>query len=242
MNESVFTVAEPSAQGSVHLETIQQPAYSPSGRRARLLVVDRPGWVYHGSTAVSNASAELEVVGRALDIADATRLAAQTRPDVVVVNLPADAKRAIDTIQQLHQLLPETRIIAFASQATGVFIRAATDSGASGLLFKDDNTDMLAEVVRTVLEGNRYYSPEWMSLFLGEKEEQENFDPRVLTAREWDVIKLIYEGMTSRSIGRSLGIKLTTVHAHRSNIMKKLSIHKVPGLVKWYEQHRKHLQ
>ena len=169
-------------------------------------------------------------------------MAAQTHPDVILVNLPADAKRAIDTLQQLHPALPDTRIIAFASQATGMFIRAATDSGASGLLFKDDDSEMLAEVVRTVLEGNKYYSPVWMNLFLDDKDDHEPFNQRVLTAREWDVIKLIYEGMTSRSIGRNLSIELTTVHAHRSNIMKKLDIHKVAGLVKWYEQHSKHLQ
>ena len=242
MNEPLLSIADASASGSVHLESAQQPAYSPSGRRARVLVVDRPGWVYHGSAAVSNRCNELEIVGRALDVSDAARVAAQTHPDVILVNLPADAKRAIDTIQQLHQALPDTRIIAFASQATGMFIRAATDSGASGLLFKDDDSEMLVEVVRTVLEGNKYYSPVWMNLFLDDKDDHEPFNQRVLTAREWDVIKLIYEGMTSRSIGRNLSIELTTVHAHRSNIMKKLDIHKVAGLVKWYEQHRKHLQ
>jgi len=242
MNEPLLSIADASASGSVHLESAQQPVYNPTGRRARVLVVDRPGWVYHGSAAVSNRCNELEIVGRALDVSDAARVAAQTHPDVVVVNLPADAKRAIDTIQQLHLALPDTRIIAFASQATGMFIRAATDSGASGLLFKDDDSEMLVEVVRTVLEGNKYYSPVWMNLFLDDKDDHEPFNQRVLTAREWDVIKLIYEGMTSRSIGRNLSIELTTVHAHRSNIMKKLDIHKVAGLVKWYEQHSKHLQ
>ncbi len=242
MTESLLSVANVSAQSAVHLETAQQPAYTAVGHRARVLVVDRPGWVYHGSAAVSNCGAEIEVVGRALDAVDAIRLAAQTRPDIVVVNLPADAKRGIDTIEQLHQSLPGTRIIAFASHATEPFIRAITVAGASGLLFKDDDSEMLAEVVRTVMEGNTYYSPVWMPLFLGERVEAEPFDVHVLTPREWDVIKLIYEGMTSRTMGGQLGIELTTVHAHRSNIMKKLNIHKVAGLVKWYEQHRKYLQ
>lgn len=236
MDELGLPVADVIDRSSIQLDG------HTSSRRARILVVDRPGWVYHGCAAVSNRCSELELVGRALDVADALRLAAQTPPDILLVNLPADAKRAVENVQQLHHALPQSRIIAFASQATGGFIRAVTESGASGLLFKDDDSEVLADVIRTVLEGNRYCSPVWMPLFLVAKDETDTFDTRVLTRREWDVIKRIHEGKTSRAIGQELGIELTTVHAHQSNIMKKLNIHKVAGLVRWYELHRKHLQ
>ncbi len=232
--QSTVKVESPGSARVEHEIVTPAPFGSPCPP-VRVLVVDRPGWVYFGSAAVASDNASLEVVGRALDASDAARLALQTRPDVLVVNLPSDPRRAIDTIQELKRTLPDTRMVAFASIGSGPFVREAFEAGVAALLFRDDDPAMLAEVIRTVRSG-KFVAP-FVSEILRDDAaravEQESF-VNVLTRREWSVLKLIAEGLNSRQMAGGLGIKLTTVHAHRANIMKKLNIHKAVQLSQYY--------
>jgi len=226
---------EPPGSARIEPETVTPTVVPSSCPPVRVLVVDRPGWVYFGSAAVSSNDANLEVVGRALDAPDAARLASQTRPDVLVVNLPSDPRHAIDTIKELKRTLPDTRMVAFASIGTGPFVREAFEAGVAALLFRDDDPAMLAEVIRTVRSG-KFVAP-FVSEILHKDEDRTADLPafvNVLTRREWSVLKLIADGLNSRQMSGGLGIKLTTVHAHRANIMKKLNIHKAPVLAQYY--------
>jgi len=234
MSDSLVSIVEPRTVCAEGMAQAAQAAAPP----IRVLVVDRPGWVYHASAAVAG-DGNVTIVGRAFDADAAIRLAAEAIPDVLIVNLPWDADAALDVIRRLRRGAPNARVIAFAAHATGKFIRAAFDAGASALLFKDDDVEILAEVLRQSNCGEPYYSPSWRNLLLSNGEQDTDaFDSRVLTPREWDVIALIAESLNSGQIAKTLGIETTTVQAHRANIMKKLGIHKVTGLVRWYEQHK----
>lgn len=238
MNDLHAPVRDSQADGACYFETMTSSA-STAAATIRVLIVDRPGWLYHASAALAHGG-ELELVGRALDAEGAAALAADAQPHVVVVNLPSDSAAALTTIRALRRDVPAAQLVAFATQTARLFIRSAFESGVSGLLFKDDNAEVLADVVRTVCKGERYCSLAWQNLFLLESDADD--EPAavlpVLTRREWDVITLIAESMNSGEIAKALGIEITTVHAHRANIMKKLKLHKVAGVVKWYEQHK----
>jgi DNA-binding NarL/FixJ family response regulator len=225
---------EPIGSARFERETATPTPLSSSCPPVRVLVVDRPGWVYFGSTAVSSDNANLEVVGRALDAPEAARLAALKRPDVLVVNLPSDPHRAIDTIQELKRTLPDIRIVAFSSIGTQPFVRLAFDAGVAALLGREDDPAVLVEVIRTVRSG-KFVAPSAAEI-LGECATEASDSPafvNVLTPREWSVLKLIAQGLNSRQMGVRLGIQLTTVHAHRANVMKKLNLHKASLLTEY---------
>lgn len=206
--------------------------------RAHVLVIDRLGWVHNTLVALATAGARLEVVARALEVADAADLAARTSPDVLIVNLPVDSQPAIDAIRKLHRALPANRIIALASHLPPGFMRAAIDSGAACVLSKDDDSESLLEAIQAVRADKTYASPACTRQMLHDVDQPESQESSPLTKREWEVLELICEGLTSRAISGRLGIEPSTVHAHRANIMKKLNLHKVPLLVIWHEQHR----
>lgn len=117
-------------------------------------------------------------------------------------------------------------------------MRAAIDSGAACVLSKDDDSESLLEAIQAVRADKTYVSPACTKQLLRDVDRPESQDSNPLTKREWEVLELICEGLTSRAIGRRLDIEPSTVHAHRANIMKKLNVHKVAGLVNWREQHR----
>lgn len=218
-------------------EKIAVARVEPHG--VRVLVLDRAGWVYHGSTAVLRARAELEVVGRAVDVADVVRQWPVTQPSLVFVNLPPDPQAALHVIQDLRRRLADVQLVAFSTQTSAAFIRSAFEAGVAALLSTDDDAETLAEVVRAVAQGRRFVPPRLTEILL-----TATWGPapdiavdQVLSRRETDVLRLIADGKTSRQIAGELGIALTTVQAHRSNIMKKLDIHKAVGLAQYWNQH-----
>jgi DNA-binding NarL/FixJ family response regulator len=116
------------------------------------------------------------------------------------------------------------------------YIRRAVEVGAAGYLLKDSDSEELERALREVAQGGNYLSPEVSRhLVIAYKKPPEGtpYPGIQLTRRQLEVLKLIAEGKTTKSIARSLGISAKTVEAHRTLLMERLGIFDIAGLVRY---------
>jgi DNA-binding NarL/FixJ family response regulator len=175
-----------------------------------------------------------EVVGEAANGRDAIRQAEELHPDVVLMDLTMPDLNGFDATAEITRLLPDTRVLIVSMHAHEEYVTRALRAGASGYVVKEAGGEELARAVRAVAEGDTYVSPELGGAEThvnGEGQSLERYDR--LTPRHREVLQLVAEGYTTREIAERLGISVKTVEAHRSEIMRRLGIHELAGLVRF---------
>ena len=175
-----------------------------------------------------------EVVGEAANGREAIRQAEALRPDVVLMDLTMPDLNGFDATAEITRLVPDTRVLVVSMHAHEEYVTRALRAGASGYVVKEAGGDELARAVRAVAAGETYVSPALggaEALANGEGPVLERYDR--LTPRHREVLQLVAEGYTTREIAERLGISVKTVEAHRSEIMRRLGIHELAGLVRF---------
>lgn len=218
-------------------------------RKIRVLIVDDHHLFRLGVTTMLQNSKQplIEIVG---DCADGTRAVEETmrhQPDVVLLDVHLPDLEGIEVARQILQVLPKTRILALTSAGENHTILSMIRAGASGYAMKDIPVSELLMAISTVAEGNTYYSKEASSAVLSSLSEREhqrkNADPEsplpesVLTKRELEILRLVAEEKGNQEIAKMLYVSPRTVETHKRNILLKLKIKNVAGLVKYYIKH-----
>jgi DNA-binding NarL/FixJ family response regulator len=201
-----------------------------------VLVEDHP-IVRQGFKLVLGADKELKLVGETSDGLEAVRLVETKQPNVLVLDLMIARLHGLEVIRQVRANNPETKIIVLSMHADQPYVVEALRSGASGYVLKDCTSADLVKAVRDVNAGRRYLSPAVadmaMNAFIARPgdEELDVFD--TLTNRERLVLQLAAEGLSSTEIGAKLFISPRTSETHRTNLMRKLSLHSQTDLVRY---------
>lgn len=160
---------------------------------------------------------------------------AQIHPDLLIIDLYDHGNSNLDKIAEIKQTFPQTRILLITQHANEQSIRASLCAGVSGYVLKDASNSELRTAVRSVLEGKVYLSPslsdDIINAFLLSGR-QVNIQSRLetLTRRELEILKMVAEGHTNRSVADKLSLSIKTVEKHRSNMMKKLDLHNASAL------------
>ncbi|MEA3244887.1 MAG: response regulator transcription factor [Gemmatimonadota bacterium] len=179
---------------------------------------------------------EVDIVGEAADGDEAVQLARELRPDVVLMDVAMPGAGGLEATRRIREERPEAHVLMLSMHAEAEYVGRALSSGASGYLLKDSSADELAIAVRAVARGDTYLSPRVSSdvvhRFLAGEGPAENELDR-LTPRQRQVLTFVANGHTSREIAETLGVSVKTVEAHRSEIMDRLAIRDVPGLVRF---------
>ncbi len=187
----------------------------------RLLLVDDHAVVREGLRAFLRLVPGLSVVGEAGDGVSAVRVAAEVRPDVVLLDLVMPGGDGIAALRALRSAVPEARVLVLTSFTDDAQIFAAMEAGAAGYLLKDVEPDALAAAVREVAAGNPVLHPRVARrLMRGPSGGEPSFVD--LTGRERDVLRLIVEGLANKEIAGRLGIGERTVKTHVSRVLDKL--------------------
>lgn len=138
---------------------------------------------------------------------------------------------------ELLKSFPETKIIVLTMHQERSIIEYLISLGVKGYLLKSAAKEDLAESIRQVNGNKEYYSASITKILLDPKSKQfvnqSNSNLPPLSDREIEIIKLLTEGMTNQQIGEKLYISHKTVDTHRSNIMKKLDVHNVAGVIRF---------
>lgn len=198
----------------------------------RLLLADDHLVVRQGITALLEKEG-FAVVGQASDGREATRLAAQLRPDVAILDLAMPGLNGLEASVQIRQVSPGTKTVLLTMHHEDQYVLGALRAGISGYVLKSKAAAGLIEAIREVQLGNIYLSPgvsrSVVEAFLGKTDLPQ--DP--LTHREREVLQLIGEGRTTKEVAALLNISVKTAESHRTRIMEKLQIHDLASLVRY---------
>ncbi len=184
----------------------------------RVALVDDHPVVRLGLRVALTASTSIRWVGDGTTLEDARRIAAEAKPDLLLLDLRLPDGRAIDAIGPLLAERPELRVVLLTGSGTAEDAREALRRGARGYLTKDDLVETIVDSVNAVMRGEIVVAP---AIRL---ELKDLSDQPVLSEREREVLTLVAEGCTNPEISRMLGISTGTVRTHVSNILEKLGV------------------
>ena len=200
----------------------------------RTMIVDDHALFRRGLEMVLDEEPDIELVGQASDGTEAVEKAAESLPDVVLMDIRMPRSSGIEACRAMKEAAPSAKIVILTISDEEEDLFEAIRAGASGYLLKDIPLDEVADTVRAVHGGQSLINPsmagklltEFATLARRDDEEraQELPAPR-LTEREMQVLKLVARGMNNRDIAKELFISENTVKNHVRNILEKLQIH-----------------
>ena len=201
----------------------------------RILLVDDHALVRAGMKSLLREIEGVEVVAEASDGAEALRLALRERPDVVLMDIAMKGMNGLDAAARLREQLPAARVIVLSMHTSEEYVLLALRAGAAGYLIKDSATAELELALKAVARGETYLSPAIS------RQVVEGYVQRVgaaavpdpLTPRQREVLKHVAEGRSTKEIAYELKLSVKTVETHRAQIMERLGIRDVAGLVRY---------
>jgi len=200
--------------------------------RLRILLVDDDAMMRDGLRAVLTDRG-FEVVGEASDGLDAIRLALTLNPDVIVMDISMPTLNGIDGAREILKIVPKAKIIVLSMFVEKRYVLACLRAGVAGYVVKSKAASSLLEAIDAVWNGENYLSPCVSKALVDAYMEKDEAPADPLSIRERQVLQLIAEGKNVKEIGSILGISVKTAESHRANIMQKLDIHDVAGLVRY---------
>jgi DNA-binding NarL/FixJ family response regulator len=201
----------------------------------RVLIADDHTLVRAGIRALLQGLEGVEVVAEAGDGREAMALAQVHRPDVLVIDIAMPHVSGLELAGRVARELPEARVIILSMHSNEEYASRALQAGAAGYLLKDSGLAELELAVRAVARGETYLSPAVSKHVIADYLRRTGGAPPEsgsLTPRQRQVLRLIAEGKTTKAIARLLGVSVKTVETHRAQLMDRLDIHEVAGLVR----------
>jgi DNA-binding NarL/FixJ family response regulator len=208
-------------------------------KRTRVLLVEDHGLVRAGMRLLIGSFPNFEVVGEASNGHDALQMLPKLRPDIILMDLSMPELNGIETTRRALKLVPRTRILVVSIHTDRDHVRRALAAGAAGYLPKSSDVDELKLALATVARGSIWISPSIVHVVIDSVRsglaatEQDVGASEELTARQREVLQLVAEEHSTKQIARRLHLSIKTVETHRAQLMERLGIHSVAGLVRY---------
>jgi two-component system, NarL family, response regulator NreC len=202
----------------------------------RIVLADDHAILRSGLKLLLNNQAGFEVVGEAQNGSEALRLAEQLQPDVLLLDLSMPEVDGLTVLQNIKSVAPNTRVLVLTMHDDSTHLQQTIQSGASGYLLKKAVDTELLMAIQAVLRGELYvHSAMTQHLFkpAGVEQPAANSDPwKVLSEREFDILKRVALGYTNAEIAAELYLSPKTVETYRARGMEKLELQTRAQLVK----------
>ncbi len=200
----------------------------------RILIADDHALVRAGIRALLEALESIEVVAEAGDGRQALALARAHRPDVLLSDIAMPYLSGLELAAVVARELTPTRVVILSMHTSEEYAGRALQAGAAGYLLKDSDPAELELALRAVVRGATYLSPAVSSHVIAEYLRRTGGAAAgTLTPRQREIVRLVAEGETTKGIALRLGISPKTVEAHRAQLMERLNIRDVAGLVRY---------
>ncbi|KOP53139.1 LuxR family transcriptional regulator [Pseudomonas coronafaciens pv. porri] len=203
-----------------------------------LLLVDDHSLIRAGVRALVADIPGYAVVGEASDGAQLSSLAQCLQPDIVLLDIWMKNVDGLDALEQLLSVQPQCKVLVLSMHTDTAMIMRALELGACGYLLKDTTAAELEQALDALRSGERYLSPAIAHTVVKRATRGTRSDRAIeakerhnLTARQLEILRLIVRGKSTREMASGLGLSIKTVETHRSQIMKRLQIFDVAGLV-----------
>jgi len=202
----------------------------------RILLADDHILVRAGIRALLEGLEGVTVVAEAGNGNEVLELARTHRPDVVLLDISMPGLGGLEASAQLKQEFPGVRVVMLSMHANEEYVLQALRAGAAGYMLKDSATAELEIALKAVMQGETYLSPPISKQVVEgyvQRVGAEQPAPDNLTPRQRQVLQLIAEGHSTKEIAFRLELSVKTVETHRAQLMERLQIHDIAGLVRY---------
>ncbi|WP_024644055.1 response regulator [Pseudomonas syringae] len=203
-----------------------------------LLLVDDQALIRAGVRALVSNIPGYAIMGETTDCAQLTSLAQRLQPDIILLDICMKNVDGLCVLRGLRQAHPHCKVLILSMCSEPDMIQRALEAGAHGYLLKDATATDLEQALDAVRNNERYLSPAIAHIMIERTQGATQHEKRLaskqrynLTARQLEILRLIVRGKSTREIASGLGLSIKTVETHRSQIMKRLQIYDVAGLV-----------
>ena len=202
----------------------------------RVVLADDHALVRAGIRALLEKLPGIEVVGEAGTGREALELVRSELPNIVLMDIAMTELGGLEALPRITKDFPSVKVIILSAHASEEYVIRALREGASGYMLKDSATAELELAINSVIQGKIYLSPSISRTVI------DDYLQRVggaisaleqLTSRQREILQSIAEGKNVKEIAADLDISIKTVESHRLQLMDRLNIHDVPGLVRY---------
>lgn len=202
----------------------------------RILLADDHELVRNGIRALLEKLSGVEVTGEASNGEDAIRLVEKSEPHIVLTDIAMPRLNGLEVTRHLAKAFPNVRVVILSMYADEEHLYMALRAGAAGYLVKGAAREELELAIRAVARGDAYISPALSKHLIMNCDQAGDggLAPfRRLSSRQTEVLRLIAKSKTTKQIALDLNISVKTVESHRTQLMDRLEIHDIPGLVRF---------
>jgi len=203
----------------------------------KILLADNHTLVRAGIRALLEQIPNVVVVGEAADGREAIKLVEQHRPNLVLMDITMPVMNGLEATVRIVKDFPQTRVVMIAVHTDEEYVLQALRAGAAGYLLKDAGRAELEIAVAAVARNETYLSPAVSRHVVGDyvRRTGSGVEGRLqtLTPRQREILQLIAEGKSTKEIASILDVSVKTVETHRAQLMERLDIHDVAGLVRY---------
>ncbi|WP_269234755.1 response regulator transcription factor [Flavobacterium flavigenum] len=198
----------------------------------RVVLADDHVFVRDGIKSLLENEANIEVVGEAIDGADALEVVTASKPDLLIVDIRMPNLTGIEVVEKLRNDNNTVKIIMLSMHESEEYVLKSIKAGADGYLLKGSSKDEFMKALHTVANGGKYFSGDISSILIGQltnsslsAEPKQNLgEEMMITKREKEILTLLLSGKGNKEIAEALDISKRTAEVHRFNLMKKLKV------------------
>jgi DNA-binding NarL/FixJ family response regulator len=204
-------------------------------KKLRIVLADDHALVRAGFRALIERMPGMEVAGEAGNGKEALELIEKTQPEIALLDVEMPGLDGIKVTELLARDIPKVKVIVLSIHQSQEFVMHALQAGADGYLVKDAAISELAAAIHAVANGECYLSPAVSRVVIASSLDRAGQPKPVedLTLRQRQVLRLLVEGRSMKEIAYILKVSIKTIEAHRAQLMDRLKIHDVPGLVRY---------
>ncbi len=203
----------------------------------RVLLADDHVTVRHGLRLLIDAQPDMQVVAEASDGKQALQLTAETRPDVVVMDISMPGMNGLLATRELRRRHPRTAIVTLTRHGDDAYLQELLRAGVAGYVLKQSEPAELLHAIRATAAGGQYVDSALTARVTAQfRSKETRGTPKpggILTDRESDVLRLIATGYSNKEIAAQMALSVKTVEAHKANAMRKLELKGRIDIVKY---------